>query len=112
MGKQCIGDSVILIETGLTVTMLATASISPRLSTTMMIAKEKKWKIELKKKKITLMLALSINWMQMTMIIRRTVPMTMGRTVALKTKRYELRGMRRIVTAMSMKMRIMGKREE
>ena len=74
----------------------------------MMIAKEKKWKIELKKKKITLMLALSINWMQMTMIIRRTVPMTMGRTVALKTKRYELRGMRRIVTAMSMKMRIMG----
>ena len=92
--------------------MLATASISPRLSTTMMIAKEKKWKIELKKKKITLMLALSINWMQMTMIIRRTVPMTMGRTVALKTKRYELRGMRRIVTAMSMKMRIMGKREE
>ena len=78
----------------------------------MMIAKEKKWKIELKKKKITLMLALSINWMQMTMIIRRTVPMTMGRTVALKTKRYELRGMRRIVTAMSRKMRTMGKREE
>ena len=67
---------------------------------------------KLKKKKITLMLALSINWMQMTMIIRRTVPMTMGRTVALKTKRYELRGMRRIVTAMSMMMRIMGKREE
>ena len=92
--------------------MLATASISPRLSTTMMIAKEKKWKIELKKKKITLMLALSINWMQMTMIIRRTVSMTMGRTVALKTKRYELRGMRRIVTAMSRKMRTMGKREE
>ena len=82
------------------------------LSTTMMIAKEKKWKIEWKKKKITLMLALSINWMQMTMIIRRTVPMTMGRTVALKTKRYELRGMRRIVTAMPMKMRTMGKREE
>ena len=82
------------------------------LSTTMMIAKEKKWKIEWKKKKIYLMLALSINWMQMTMIIRRTVPMTMGRTVALKTKRYELRGMRRIVTAMPMKMRTMGKREE
>ena len=50
--------------------MLATASIFPRLeksmiqtilSTTMMIAKEKKWKIEWKKKKITLMLALSIN---------------------------------------------------
>ena len=48
----------------------------------------------------------------MTMIIRRTVPMTMGRTVALKTKRYELRGMRRIVTAMSRKMRTMGNREE
>ena len=43
----------------------------------------------------------------MTMIIRRTVPMTMGRTVALKTKRYELRGMKRNATAMTKKMRMM-----